>query len=195
MNQKLFITGIPTAGKSHLAKKIADTVGGVVVSIDDHREKFRSNPDYAPWIDFYVNQDERAYYAITDYKKGWEDLVRQSEGLWPAILEVIHRFDDETKPVIFEGVNILPHLAKKDLNFPGIVLLGESFEKTFERNKKDPRWGKTEELQLLEAKDFFYGERPRYRQEAEEYGYRTFTTPDEAWSYVLATVTAEDFST
>ena len=66
------------------------------------------------------------------------------------------------KSAIFEGVNILPHLAHCDLNFKGIILLGESFEVILERNKKDPRWGQTEELQ---------------KKEAEKYGFKTFSDP------------------
>ena len=100
--------------------------------------------------------------------------------MWPAILERIKSYTNETKPVIFEGVNILPHLAKKYLPFSGVVIIGKSFEEILERNKKEPRWGKTEELQKLEAKAFFYGERPRYKNEAEKYGYLVFETADEA---------------
>ncbi|HUD01592.1 MAG TPA: hypothetical protein VMR37_04650, partial [Rhabdochlamydiaceae bacterium] len=36
-------------------------------------------------------------------------------------LEEINKYSDEERPVIFECVNILPHLAKRDLNFPGLL--------------------------------------------------------------------------
>jgi len=84
------------------------------------------------------------------------------------------------KSAIFEGVNILPHLAKKDFSFPGVFLLGESFNEIFERNKQDPRWGKTEKLQELEARLFFNCDRTKYKEEAEKYGYKTFTNSEAA---------------
>ena len=101
-------------------------------------------------------------------------MSRNLEGLWPAFLQEIEKYKNEEKPVIFECVNILPHLAKKDLNFSGIVLIGRSYEEILERNKKSPRWGSTPELQELEAKLFFEVERPRYRAEAEKYEYDFF---------------------
>lgn len=87
--------------------------------------------------------------------------------------------------MIFEGVNILPHLAYKDLQIPGIAILGKSSEEILERNKQEPRWGETEELQKLEADAFFNGERPYYKKEAEKYGYPAFETPDEAWDTAI----------
>jgi len=65
-----------------------------------------------------------------------------------------------------------------------ICLLGKSFEEVFERNKKDPRWGNTEELQKLEAEMFFNVERPNYKQEAEEYGWLIFESADEAFEQI-----------
>ena len=118
--------------------------------------------------------DEKKYLTETTPEKQWENLVAQSEGLWPAFLQEIEKYKNEEKPVIFECVNILPHLAKKDLNFSGIVLIGRSYEEILERNKKSPRWGSTPELQELEAKLFFEVERPRYRAEAEKYEYDFF---------------------
>jgi hypothetical protein len=55
-----------------------------------------------------------------------------------------------------------------------------SYETTLERNQKEPRWGVTKELQELEAKEFFYDERPRYQAEAEQYGYPILEMPEEA---------------
>ena len=88
-----------------------------------------------------MDQDEYTYYTTTSYDEQWQNLVQQSEGLWPGVLEQIHAYDAETKPVIFEGVNILPHLAHRDLpSFGGITLIGRSLEEVLERNKQAPRW-------------------------------------------------------
>lgn len=186
MSRKLFITGIPTAGKSYLGKRLAEYVDGICVSIDDMREELAQDERYRPWVNFYLDQDEYIYYTTTSHKEQWENLVKQSEMLWPGILEKIRSYDAETRPVIFEGVNLLPHLAHRDLGIPGVVIIGKSYKETLERNMQDPRWGETEELQRLEAEAFFNGERPYYQAEAEKYGYSIFTAADEAWEDVLS---------
>lgn len=187
MNKKrLFITGIPTAGKSYLGKKLATEVGGACVSIDDLREDLSKEEAYAKWVNFYLNQDEYTYFTTTTYEEQWANLVKQSEELWSGILAKIVQYATENKSVIFEGVNILPHLAHKDLPMPGIAIIGRSLEEVLERNRKEPRWGKTEDLQRLEADAFFNGERPRYKAESEKYGYKVFETPDEAWDTAIA---------
>jgi len=169
-----FITGIPASGKSYLAAKIAKAIDVQHIKIDDLREEMVNDPELKKWVDFYWNKDEKKYWDSTSYDQQWEDLNNQSEAFWPTVLKRIKDVQKSGKGAIFEGVNILPHLASRDLNFPGIVLLGESFEKILERNKRDPRWGKTEDLQLKEAEAFWNCERPRYRQEAEKYGFKAF---------------------
>ncbi len=179
-NKRLFITGIPTAGKSYLAKKLAKATGGIAVLLDDFRESLSSDLKYKKWVDFYRDQDEKEYLTNTSPEQMWKNLVAQSETLWPVFLKEIAKYQDETRPVIFECVNILPHLAHRDLKFPGIVLIGASEKETLERNKQNPRWGKTLELQELEAKAFFEIERPHYKSEGEKYGYQIFENFDDA---------------
>ncbi len=183
-SNQFFITGIPTGGKSYLAKKLAERLGGVVVSTDDMREEMSKDPKYRKWTNFYLDKDEKNYYTNTSPEEQWKNLVDQSEGLWPYILEKILSYKSD-KPIIFEGVNILPHLAKRDLPFDGIVLIGKNRDDVFERVKKDHRWGKTEELWNLEADAFFNIERPNYRKEAEKYGYKIFETADDYFSVIV----------
>jgi 2-phosphoglycerate kinase len=189
MSKKLFITGIPTGGKSYLAKRLAEKMGAIVVSTDDLREAMHDDPRYNKWVNFYLNQDEKSYYTTTTPEQQWENLAAQSEGMWPYILEKIDSYQNETKPVIFEGVNILPHLANRDLSFQGVVIVGKSFEDTVKRIKEDHRWGNTEELWNLEADSFFNVERPKYKKEAEKYNYPVFETADEAFDTALKLIT------
>ncbi len=192
MNKKrLFITGIPTAGKSYLAKKLAKEVGGICVSVDDMREELSKNEQYKKWVNYYLDQDESIYYTTTTYDEQWKNLVAQSEGFWPGILVGLAQYADEDRPVIFEGVNILPHLAHRDLQIPGIAIIGRSLEETFERNKKEPRWGAAEELQKLEADAFYNGERPHYKDDAEKFGYPVFDAPDDAWATAVQILTSD----
>lgn len=187
----LFISGIPASGKSSLAKKTAKKTRAFHLDIDALRREMAKNPKLEPWANFYWNQDERKYLTGTPCKEQWSNLVRQSEAFWPTILEKIGEVKKFHKIAIFEGVNILPHLAHKDLDFSGIVLLGESMEQIFKRNKKAPRWGKTEELQRLEAEIFFNCERENYKREAEKYGFKTFTSSEEAEKELLRLFKAE----
>lgn len=180
----LFITGIPTAGKSYLGKKLAEITGGLHLNLDDLREGLVNDERYKKWVNFYLDQDEYAYLTQTSPEKQWQDLINQSEALWPAFLAEIEKHQNDSRLVIFESVNILPHLAKRDLKFPGIVLVGESLEETLNRNIESPRWGDTLELQKLEAKSFFNIERPYYKAEAEKYNYPVFEKADRALEYL-----------
>lgn len=183
--KRLFITGIPTAGKSWAGNLLETELGAVHVEIDDIRAVLQDDPKYQKWVNFYFNQNEKEYLTQTTPEDQWENLIKQSEGLWPALREKIQSYDKDERDVVFEGVNLLPHLMKRDFpDFDGIVMLGPSFEKTFERNKQSPRWGHTEELQRLEVEAFYYGERPRYKAEGEKFGYRVCDTATEAYLIV-----------
>lgn len=183
--KRIIITGIPTSGKSHLAKRLAEDFGGKAVFLDDLRENISTDPKYKPWTDFFLNQDEGVYYETSSPQKLWSDLVRQSEGLFPAFVDEINKYQDEDGLVIFECVNLLPSIVKKQFDFELIVLVGKSFDEIFERNKKSPRWGSTEELQRLEAKNFFEVERPEYIREAKEYNCKYFEDGDLAYDYIV----------
>ena len=180
-----FISGIPVSGKSCVAAKVAKTVGVLHIEIDELRKEMSKTPELKKWVMFFWNQDEIEYWKNTDCNQQWENLKNQSEAFWPTVLEKIKRVQKSGKPAIFEGVNLLPHLAAKDLQFPGVVLLGSSLEDIFERNKKEPRWGKAKELQKMEAEGFYNCERPRYKAEAEKYGYQAFTDASEAEKELL----------
>ena len=183
--KRLFITGIPTSGKSYLAKAISEKTGVFVVHLDNLRESIATDEHYTKWTNFYLDKNEKEYLTTTSPEDQWKNLVLQSEGLWPAFMKEIKKYEHEQKPVVFECVNILPHLAHQYLDFPGIVLIGESFEKILERNIKDPRWSNTVELQKLEAKTFFEIERPCYKAEAERYNYPVFEKTDDALGTAL----------
>lgn len=183
---KLFITGIPTAGKSYLAKKLKDELGAKHVELDDLREGLISHPEYGKWISFYYNQDERMYLENTSPEDKWKHLVKQSEEIWPVFKEEIKKYNDEEGLVVFESVNLLPHLIQRD--FPEskqIVLIGESLELTYKRNQESPRWGDTDELQKLEADNFFNVERPRYIEAAKNNNLPVFESADDAFDYIV----------
>ncbi len=181
----VFIGGIPASGKSYLARKIAEQTGAFHFDLDTLRKEMSKDPKLEYWVNFFWNLDEEEYYKNTSCEEQWENLVKQSEAFWPTFLKKIEEVKGSHKSAIFEGANILPHLAKKDFDFPGIFLLGESVEVIFERNKKNPRWGKTKKLQKIEAENFYICEGKMYMSEAEKYGYKTFNNSAEAEKEVL----------
>ncbi len=170
----IFIGGIPASGKSYLSRKVAEKTGAFHLDLDTLRKEMAKDPKLTYWVNFFFNRDEEKYLTNTSCEEHWENLVKQSEAFWPTILIKVKEVMNSRESAIFEGVNILPHLAKKDFNFPGIFLLGESFGQILERNKQNPRWGKTPKLQEMEAKLFFNCERLKYKEEAIKYGYKIF---------------------
>ncbi|CAN5345584.1 hypothetical protein BH10PAT1_BH10PAT1_7330 [soil metagenome] len=181
----VFITGIPTAGKSYLAKKISEKTGCLHIDIDKWREEMAKDPKLERWVNFYWNVDEEKYLLEKTCDERWSDLTKQSETFWPTIENKIKEIVKSNKPAIFEGVNVLPHLAIKSFDFPGFCILGNSFEEIFERNKQSPRWGNTEKLQRMEAKDFFNCERLKYKAEAEKFGFKVYEDPNDAEEEIL----------
>lgn len=185
-----FIGGIPAVGKSTLAKDISSITGCDVVNFDKLRLEMEKDQNLRPWVNYFADQDETAYWEKTNCDEHWQNLVKQSEMFWPTFQKVIEEKINHNKPVIFEGVNILPHLAKQSFSFQGIYFIGDSFKTIFERNKKDPRWGNTEELQKKEAEIFFYCEGPKFKKEAEKYGYKVFTDYNEAKNELIKIFTS-----
>ncbi len=171
----IFISGIPTSGKSYLAEKVAQKTNSIHVNIDDLRSEMKKNPNLKHWVNFFWNKDEEKYWETITPEEHWNNLVKQSEAFWPIILEKIHEIKNLKRSAIFEGVNILPHLAHQDLDFPGIVLLGDSKQTVLGRCRENPRWGKTDELQKKEAKWFFVHEGTMYKKEADKYSYKAFS--------------------
>lgn len=180
--KRLFITGIPTSGKSYLARNLAEKIGGIAVFLDHYRDELVQDDRYRKWVNFYFDKDEERYFIE---RLGNDDLIDQSEALWPAFLGKIKSYEDESRPIIFECVNMLPYLTKRDLDFPGIVLLGSSYDEILKRNIEDPRWGKTLKLQELEARSFWEVERPFYKEQADKFGYPTFDSADQAFNFAL----------
>lgn len=179
-----FITGIPAAGKTTLARKVAGLTGAVHVGLDDLRAGMMDNPELRPWARFYLDQDEAEYWSLMTNRKHWANIVRQSRAFWPVFLARIKEVMKEGKPAIFESVCLMPELVKKDLAIPGICLLAPSFDAVLARINSAPRWGSTKELQELEARAIWEWERPAYEQDANEHGIPVFTDPNQAKDYL-----------
>ncbi len=176
----VFISGISTAGKSYLAKRVAKETGSTHISTDDLKEKMAEDSKLEPFVNFFWNMDENKYWENISPEEHWNNLKKQSEAFWPTVLEKIYEIKKTKQSAIFEGVNILPHLAHRDLDFSGIILLGESEEVVFKRYRENPRWGQTYDLQKKEAEWSFVYEGKNYAEESSKYGYKTFHDTEKA---------------
>lgn len=177
-----FIGGTSAAGKTYLANEFAKNSGLNirVVSIDHLRKQFAKDPKLEYWVNVLWNKNEEEYWESISYKEDIGNLIKQSEAFWPRILEVVREIKKKHEHVIFEAVNIQPHLAKKDLDFPGFFLINEDKQVLLERFKKSPRWGKTEKLQRREIEFLLKHDVKFVKQEAKKYGYKVFANSDDA---------------
>jgi len=178
----VFIGGTPTSGKSFLALQFAHNskldIG--VLNIDDFREVFAEDDKLKKWVEIYDKKDEKEFWKTVSYREEAKILIKQSEAFFPKILELFKAAISQHDHVIIEGVSILPHLAKKHFDFPGFFLINDHYALILQRLKEHPRWGKTEELQRLEAKCFVKLDVRLIKEEAEKYGYKVFNNPDDA---------------
>ncbi len=181
----VFISGIPASGKTYIAKKMSKSIGYLHVNLDDLRGDMVSDPKLEPWVNFFMRQNELEYWNSVIPEEHWNNLRKQAEAFWPTYLAKINETKNTAKSAIFESVCILPHLAYRDLNFPGIYLLGESIEIIFKRLKENPRWGENERLQRMEAEWSYLHEGAMYENEAKEYGFKSFRNPKKAEAYLL----------
>ena len=175
----VFITGIPTSGKSYLADKVAASLGLVHVKMDDLWDTLAKDPVLEPWLNYFWHKDEAEYYHTTTRDEQWRDIVNQSEAFWETAKKHMEKIVAKGQPAIFEGVNLLPHLMC-NCSLKGVVLLASSKSQVFERLKANPRWSDKVDLQQIEAAAFFEGENAHYATEAGRYGYPAFSDPSAA---------------
>lgn len=177
-----FIGGTSASGKTYTAKLFVKNSGLPIhiVSIDNLRKEFSKDPKLKYWVDILWNKNEEEYWKTATYEKDIENLIKQSEAFWPSILKVVQKTKKLYKHAIFEAINIQPHLAKRDFDFPGFFLINEDYQTLLERFKKAPRWGKTEKLQKLEVEFLLKHDVPFIKKEAKKYGYKVFNNSNDA---------------
>lgn len=172
----VFITGTITAGKSHLANKLSASLPIQHISTDELWESVKDHPEFKSWYNYFWNKDEAEYYRTTSPEQLWQDIVDQSEAIWPIVKQRIAQVSDEGRPAIFEGVSLLPHLMHQ-ISMKGVVLLALSEQQIFERLQRQPRWSDEAQLQRVEAHVFFTVRNRYYESEAKQYGYPAFQDP------------------
>lgn len=169
-----FIGGIPTAGKTTLAVKLAGDLGIDHIRLDDLRAGMANDPALVRWEKFFWERDEDKYFEDVTPEKHCQNIVVISTAFWPVYGGKIREVMKTGRPAIFESVNLLPNLMPEIPELKGIYMLGQSFEEVLERNRRAPRWGTTESLQRREAEAIWSWERPFYESEARKHGFKAF---------------------
>jgi len=169
-----FIGGAPTSGKTHLAAKFIEESKLDIkhVKLDDIRKSLVEDIRFKSWVNFFHDQDEKKYWEKTTPINHAENYISQSLALWPEILINIHKKINLFEHAIFEGVSILPELARKNLDFPGFFMSIDDPEKSYIRIKAHSRWGHSDDLMRKEAMAFVRGSNVFLTRSAKEYGYK-----------------------
>lgn len=177
-----FIGGTPAAGKSHLAKKFIKGANLNIerVEIDSFRKTFAKNPELDKWVKVFSSKDELKYWSETTAQAHLNNVIAQSEAFWPEIIKIVNEVKRNHEHAVFEAVNLLPHLAHTDFDFPGIFLILEDKAELLKRLDKSPRWGNTADRQELEAKFWIEWEARFIKDEALKYNYPIFKNSNEA---------------
>ena len=172
----VFIGGVPTSGKTHLVKEYINNSKLNIkhIKIDDIRDIFRNDRKLEKSVNFFRNQDENEYWIITSCKQHVRNIVKQTEELWPHILEQIIKIQNKHEHVIFEGVQLLPKLTRKYLKMDGFYMIPPDIETIYIRLVAHKRWGDTNDLKRKEAKCFFEGDCMYIKEESRKYGYKVF---------------------
>src|SRR5687768_13344071 len=99
----VFIGGIPASGKSYLAREISSETGAPYWGLDSLRRGMSKDPQLKCWVDYYRNLNEEDFHRNTTCDDRWQILCRQSETLWPKLLEHINKTMAKYPSAIFEG--------------------------------------------------------------------------------------------
>lgn len=184
----IILTGTSTAGKSTLAKKLAQETGARRVSADGMRVRLYRDNDYGPAARFYADQPcQKKYFESTNPEVRWEHLRRQSRKLWMAMyMQFVCGYRISPGPVVFEGVNLLPNIVSEDLRgIPIVAVVCDDEETILARLAEKPRWGTTPNLQALEARQIAREQAPRYRELTLAAGGHVFSSVEEAMPHCL----------
>ena len=115
MHKIILIGGAPTAGKSYVARKIADELSLPWISTDTIRELMRETvrpEDYPHLFDHAeaAGKDAVAYLNQNTAAEIVENHIKENEDVWKGIHALL-KTDYVWGSFIVEGVAIVPHLA------------------------------------------------------------------------------------
>ncbi|HAQ05198.1 TPA: hypothetical protein DCP13_00070 [Candidatus Azambacteria bacterium] len=117
MNKIILIGGSPTAGKSYVARKIAESLKLPWISTDTIREQMRKIVREKDFPNLFTHSEATPEMAVEFLsKKSAKEIVKhqndESLDVWKGVKALIET-DYVWGNFIIEGVAVLPHLVKK----------------------------------------------------------------------------------
>lgn len=116
--QIILVGGMPTAGKSTIAKNLSEHLSLPWISTDQIGIMMRAvatrenHPELFTWEDYdgfeYLNQFTSDEIADNEFAKG--------EAVWPGVRKLIKEDHSWKNGFIIEGDDVLPHLVAKDFS-------------------------------------------------------------------------------
>jgi len=187
MKKIILIGGSPTAGKSYIARKIAEELKLPWISTDTIREQMREivrKEDYPDLFFFYEATPKMAVKFLNKYSsKEIVDIVnKESVEVWKGVKAILDT-DYVWKSYIIEGVAVLPNLISKfkKKNIKALFLIDEDVERVrksiFTRGlwddaKKYPNSVKEKEVEWVIAFNEYI------KKEAKRYGFPVVSIGD-----------------
>ena len=134
-----FIGGAPRIGKTIFSYKLAEKIGGHVVSTDSIRSAAKkANNDKESDL-FILNRTENVSDAewLKEHLETPEKIVEyqniESKAVWPSILSFCNTFCEDSAVHIVEGVALLPSLVAEMEHKPGhVIYVGNTSETHFQ---------------------------------------------------------------
>lgn len=146
----ILIGGMPTVGKSTIAKKLSEHYGLPWMSSDQIREIMKSaiDPNSNSALNGSVDIEAKEYFEKFTVQQIAEMEYEQGVATWPGISFMINNDWTWRDGFIIEGVNILPKLvaheqAKRD-NIQAVFLSDTDESRTKEVIFKRGLWGKAD---------------------------------------------------
>lgn len=124
----ILIGGMPTAGKSTIARELSKLLNMPWISTDQIREIMKSvaNPKVNRFLTSSTGMSAEEYFKLYTPEQIAQNKYDQSVATWPGIEAMIHNDRTWREGVIIEGLNILPKFTfeeqKKSKNIRSVFV-------------------------------------------------------------------------
>lgn len=207
LERTYFIGGAPRIGKSLLAYRLAQNIGGHVVSTDSIRNAAKKassdresdlfiinrteNVPDSEWLDQHINRPEE----VVDIQN------RESKAVWPSIVSFCNSFSEDSALHIVEGVALLPSLVAEMKHKPKhIVFVGNTspthLDAMLKYAKDFPEQDWMASMNYSEEKfkgmaRFIQAMSGYFKKEAEQYGFSYYEIDDAHFKSSIETIVAD----
>jgi 2-phosphoglycerate kinase len=125
----IFIGGAPMIGKTTVAREIACTLQYDCISTDDIGAAIApvTDPSSHPAFHYMGEKDYREYYIASRPNDRIQDINRQHEALWPALLSLFRNHSTWVSAAVIEGWGLRPEfVARLSGDISGLFLFADA---------------------------------------------------------------------